>query len=253
MGIQGVANLQTVHRSRRAVHHGRRQCVAADRFRHDFGRFDPGRKTVAGARLSDSTPFSPTAKARSHTATTRSWPFISIRRRCCRSRADAGGFGGGGAAAGATAPKRTRHRDRSRHRAGTPAGRHGPRADADPAIRCTDPAARASGRVSFCGSLRKKSCLSAECSPVRSELAGKAAVVDVPVGKGHVVMFANNPMWRHETHGSFSMLFNAMLNYDNLGVGRTEARPVRNGDTRRRRRTIMADRRPKTSAEAARP
>ena len=58
-----------------------------------------------------------------------------------------------------------------------------------------------------------------------SELAGKAAVVDVPVGKGHVVMFANNPMWRHETNGSFSLLFNAMLNFDNLGVGRTEARP----------------------------
>ncbi|HRH40633.1 MAG TPA: hypothetical protein PKY82_03240, partial [Pyrinomonadaceae bacterium] len=57
-----------------------------------------------------------------------------------------------------------------------------------------------------------------------SELAGKAAVVDVPVGKGHVVMFANNPMWRHETHGSFSLLFNAMLNFDNLGVGRTTGR-----------------------------
>ena len=59
-----------------------------------------------------------------------------------------------------------------------------------------------------------------------SELAGKAAIVDVPVGRGHVVMFANNPMWRHETHGSFSLLFNAILNYDHLGVARTEpARP----------------------------
>lgn len=54
-----------------------------------------------------------------------------------------------------------------------------------------------------------------------SELAGKPAVVDVPVGRGHVVMFANNPMWRHETHGSFSMVFNAILNFDYLGVGRT--------------------------------
>ncbi|MFZ1700710.1 MAG: M14 family zinc carboxypeptidase [Pyrinomonadaceae bacterium] len=59
-----------------------------------------------------------------------------------------------------------------------------------------------------------------------SELAGKAAIVDVPVGKGHVVMFANNPMWRHQTHGSFSLLFNAILNYDNLGVGRAAARPT---------------------------
>ncbi len=62
-----------------------------------------------------------------------------------------------------------------------------------------------------------------------AELAGKAAVVDVPVGKGHVVMFANNPMWRHQTHGSFSLLFNAILHYDNLGVGRAApgaARPA---------------------------
>jgi hypothetical protein len=59
-----------------------------------------------------------------------------------------------------------------------------------------------------------------------ADLANKAAVVDVPVGRGHIVMFANNPMWRHQTHGSFSLLFNAILHYDNLGVGRTEARPA---------------------------
>ena len=62
-----------------------------------------------------------------------------------------------------------------------------------------------------------------------SELAGKAAVVDVPVGKGHVVMFANNPMWRHQTQGSFFLLFNAALNYNNLGVGRPEP-PARRQD-----------------------
>ena len=58
-----------------------------------------------------------------------------------------------------------------------------------------------------------------------ADLASKAAVVDVPVGRGHIVMFANNPMWRHQTHGSFSLLFNAILHYDNLGVGRSEPRP----------------------------
>ncbi|HEU0185224.1 MAG TPA: M14 family zinc carboxypeptidase [Blastocatellia bacterium] len=56
------------------------------------------------------------------------------------------------------------------------------------------------------------------------ELTGKPAVIDVPVGKGHVVMFANNPMWRHQTHGSFSMLFNAALNFNHLSVGRTAPR-----------------------------
>ena len=57
-----------------------------------------------------------------------------------------------------------------------------------------------------------------------AELAGKPVVVDVPVGKGHVVMFANNPMWRHETHGSFALLFNAALNFDHLHVGRQAPR-----------------------------
>jgi hypothetical protein len=52
-----------------------------------------------------------------------------------------------------------------------------------------------------------------------SELANQAAVVDVPRGKGHVVMFANNPMWRNETQGSYFLLFNAMFNYDHLAAG----------------------------------
>jgi len=53
-----------------------------------------------------------------------------------------------------------------------------------------------------------------------SELANAPAIVDVPVGRGHVVLFATNPMWRHQTQGSFFLLFNAALNYDHLGVGR---------------------------------
>ncbi len=53
-----------------------------------------------------------------------------------------------------------------------------------------------------------------------SELANTPAVVDVPVGRGHVVLFANNPMWRQQTHGSFMLLLNAALHFDNLHVGR---------------------------------
>ena len=52
------------------------------------------------------------------------------------------------------------------------------------------------------------------------ELANRPAVVDVPVGRGHVLLFANNPVWRNETQGSFFLLFNAMLNYDQLQTGR---------------------------------
>jgi hypothetical protein len=37
------------------------------------------------------------------------------------------------------------------------------------------------------------------------ELAERPAVLDCPVGKGHVVLFANNPMWRWQTHGSHAL------------------------------------------------
>jgi hypothetical protein len=33
-------------------------------------------------------------------------------------------------------------------------------------------------------------------------------------------------MWRHQTQGEFFLLFNAALNYDNLGVGLPEATPA---------------------------
>jgi hypothetical protein len=55
-----------------------------------------------------------------------------------------------------------------------------------------------------------------------SELIGKPAVVDVPVGKGHVVMFATNPMWRHQTQGEFFLLFNAALHFNHLDAGISE-------------------------------
>ncbi len=53
-----------------------------------------------------------------------------------------------------------------------------------------------------------------------SELAGAPAIVDVPSGRGHIVLFANNPMWRQETQGSFMFVLNAALNFDHLDAGR---------------------------------
>ncbi|MGH9898656.1 MAG: hypothetical protein ACRD4L_07395, partial [Pyrinomonadaceae bacterium] len=55
-----------------------------------------------------------------------------------------------------------------------------------------------------------------------TELANKPAVVDVPVGKGHVVFFATNPMWRHQTQGEFFLLFNTALNFNHLDAGMPE-------------------------------
>jgi len=50
------------------------------------------------------------------------------------------------------------------------------------------------------------------------ELAGRPAVLDAPVGQGHVVMFAIRPFWRWETQGSFALAFNAIMNWNDLGV-----------------------------------
>ncbi|HXG95111.1 MAG TPA: M14 family zinc carboxypeptidase [Blastocatellia bacterium] len=53
-----------------------------------------------------------------------------------------------------------------------------------------------------------------------NEIAQHAAVIDVPLGGGHVVLFSNNPVWRGETQGSYFLVFNAILNFDNLNAGR---------------------------------
>jgi hypothetical protein len=53
-----------------------------------------------------------------------------------------------------------------------------------------------------------------------NDIAQRPVVVDVPVGKGHVVLFANNPIWRGETIGSYAMVFNAIMNFDSLNAGR---------------------------------
>lgn len=56
------------------------------------------------------------------------------------------------------------------------------------------------------------------------ELAGKPAIVDIPLGKGHFLLFAINPMWREQTQGSFMLLLNAAMHFDYLGVGRPAKR-----------------------------
>ncbi|MBK5256589.1 MAG: hypothetical protein JJE39_11190, partial [Vicinamibacteria bacterium] len=51
-------------------------------------------------------------------------------------------------------------------------------------------------------------------------LANRAAVLEAPLGKGHVVMFAMRPFWRWQTQGTFSLGFNAIMNWNDLDAGK---------------------------------
>ena len=54
-------------------------------------------------------------------------------------------------------------------------------------------------------------------------LANRALAVDVPMGQGHMVMFALRPFWRWQTQGTFMLVFNAILNWDHLDAGKAAA------------------------------
>jgi hypothetical protein len=47
-------------------------------------------------------------------------------------------------------------------------------------------------------------------------LAERPAVVSVPVGQGHAVLFGFNPLHRYQTHGMFALVWNAIMHWDQL-------------------------------------
>ena len=51
-------------------------------------------------------------------------------------------------------------------------------------------------------------------------LSGRAQLVDAPLGKGHVVMFAIRPFWRWQTQGTYSFGFNTIMNWNDLDAGK---------------------------------
>ncbi len=53
-----------------------------------------------------------------------------------------------------------------------------------------------------------------------NEIAERPVVVDVPRDKGHVVLFAINPVYRGETIGSYPLVLNTIMNWDHLDAGR---------------------------------
>jgi hypothetical protein len=53
---------------------------------------------------------------------------------------------------------------------------------------------------------------------VRGEEAvdGKPAILDLPVGKGRVVLFSFNPLHRYLNHSDFRFVYNVLLNWNDL-------------------------------------
>ena len=54
-------------------------------------------------------------------------------------------------------------------------------------------------------------------------LSNRPTVIDSPIGNGHVVMFAIRPFWRWQTHGTYIMGFNAIMNWNDLDAGKNAA------------------------------
>jgi len=59
-----------------------------------------------------------------------------------------------------------------------------------------------------------------------NEIHNRPAIVDEPAGKGRIVLFAGNPCYRWQNYGEFNMLFNVVLNYNDLGKGPTKGTAV---------------------------
>ena len=49
-----------------------------------------------------------------------------------------------------------------------------------------------------------------------AEIRNRAAIVDVPAGRGRALLFSTNPCYRWQNFGEFNMLFNALLNFNDF-------------------------------------
>jgi hypothetical protein len=61
-------------------------------------------------------------------------------------------------------------------------------------------------------------------------LANRALAVDMPLEKGHIVMFALRPFWRWQTQGTYFLAFNAILNWNHLDAGKAPVRAAASPD-----------------------
>ena len=60
-------------------------------------------------------------------------------------------------------------------------------------------------------------------------IAEHAIVVDAHLGEGNVLLFANNPVYRGETVGSYPLVFNAIMNWNHLARPAGSATPAAAG------------------------
>ena len=112
----------------------------------------------------------------------------------------AGGFGGGGGGAPAVTPP------------GPPMGIGGK--PVDPAITAESDRMRAKVVVRW--AQNADSLLISGLIAGGSEMAGKAAVIDEPVGNGHVILMGTRPWYRWQNQGSMALAFNAIANWNAL-------------------------------------
>jgi hypothetical protein len=152
-----------------------------------------------------------------------------------------GGGGGGGGAASGTAPSRPSGRGGATdpdvpqgrpYTAPQPPSRPGePSAEVLEQLRPFMPPPEMRPRILLRFAQESSLLLSGMLAGGR-ELAGKPAIVDLPSGKGHYLLFAINPMWREATQGSFMFLLNAAMHFENLNTPRTNSGATRISELR---------------------
>jgi hypothetical protein len=57
-------------------------------------------------------------------------------------------------------------------------------------------------------------------------IRNRPMVVDAPAGKGRVILYANNPIYRWQTFGEHAMLFNALLFWNDMPSPGATAKPT---------------------------
>ena len=58
------------------------------------------------------------------------------------------------------------------------------------------------------------------------QIRNRPMVVDAPSGKGRVILYANNPIYRWQTFGEHGMVFNALLYWNDMPAPGAAAKPT---------------------------